>query len=100
MQSLQHSAGPQLLWGKTREGREKENMCVCASEREKEQWEGNTWDRRHLDILWLTQFVQHCLQSFYCKKVGAFGNIILIQHPEVIKELEMAVAQMQNEEGC
>lgn len=74
----------------------------------KEQWRetlgtGNTWDRRHSNILWLNQFVQivqHALQGFYCKMVGALRNIILIQHPEVIKELEMAVAQMQYEEGC
>lgn len=36
--------------------------------------------------------VQHTLQGFYGKVVGMFGNVILIQHPEVIKVLESAVA--------
>lgn len=74
-------------------------MRVCAPEREKEQWEGNSWDRRHLDTLWINQFVQCSLQRFYCTVVGAFGNIILIQHPEVIKELEMAIAHTKLKES-
>lgn len=92
MQSLQHSAGPQLLWGKTKQGRERENMYVCVSEREEGMVGGNPWARRHLDNLWINQFVQPTLQSLYCKMVEAFGNIILIQHPEVIKEPETVIA--------
>lgn len=53
---------------------------------------GKHWDRRHLGSLWKNQFVRYTLQSLFCKMVEAFGNIILIQHPEVIKELETAIA--------
>lgn len=67
-------------------------MCMCASEREKARWEGNTLDRRHLDTL-DKLLVQHALPTFLLYMVGALGNVILIRHPEVIiKELEMATA--------
>lgn len=58
----------------------------------KEEVEGNTWHRQHLDTLWKSQFVLDAVQSFYCKMVRALGSLSLIQHPGVIKELETAVA--------
>lgn len=65
----------------------------------KEEAEGNTWHRQHLDTLCKRQFVLHTLQSFYCKMVGALGSISLIQHPGVIKELETAVAHTKLKAG-
>lgn len=70
---------------------EKEKVCLWVSEREEGTMRGKRLGQKTFGH-WINQFVQHTLQSFYCKMVGAFRNLILIQHPEVIKELEMAVA--------
>lgn len=71
---------------------ERENTYVRVSEKGEGTLGVKHWARRHLDSVWINQFVQHTLQSLYCKMVEAFGNIIFIQHPEVIKELETAIA--------
>lgn len=71
---------------------ERENMCICASVREEGKIGGKHLEQKTLGCSLEKSICPTHLQNFYCKMAGAFGNIHLMQHPEVIKDRETAVA--------
>lgn len=74
-------------------------MRVCVDVCLRERGRNSRKETLAIEGIWTLfgeSYVQHILKSFCCKMVGVFGNTVLIQHPEVIKELETATAHTPN----